>query len=162
MYYNNYPYYPATYNPQIQQNNPQMMQAQAPQNQTQMINTDFVKVHSELEARNYPVGTGNSVTFKDENAPFIYTKTMGFSQLDIPVFEKYRLVKEDSTPQGEVMNEKVENTTLDEIKAEIEDYRAQIYDIQTQINDMQTQIDDLKKKSNPSRKRTLREDLDDE
>lgn len=65
-----------------------------PQNQQQ--NNGFVSVRSELEARNYPVAYGNSVTFKDETAPYVYTKTMGFSQLDRPVFEKYKLVKEES------------------------------------------------------------------
>ena len=56
----------------------------------------FVMVRSEMEARNYPVGFGKSVTFKDETAPYVYSKTMGFSQLDKPIFEKYRLVKEES------------------------------------------------------------------
>jgi hypothetical protein len=61
------------------------------------ISNGFISVRSEMEARNYPVGLGNSVTFKDENAPYVYTKTMGFSQLDIPRFEKYKLVKEEPT-----------------------------------------------------------------
>lgn len=65
---------------------PQMYQAQ---------NNGFVSVRNELEARNYPVAYGNSVTFKDENAPYVYTKTMGFSQLETPRFEKYKLVKEE-------------------------------------------------------------------
>ena len=55
----------------------------------------FVSVRNETEARNYPVAPGNSITFKDETAPYVYTKTMGFSQLDRPSFEKYKLVKED-------------------------------------------------------------------
>lgn len=55
----------------------------------------FVPVRSEQEARSYPVAPGNSVTFKDENAPYCYVKTMGFNQLDQPTFERYRLVKED-------------------------------------------------------------------
>lgn len=58
-------------------------------------NSGFVMVRSEMEARNYPVAYGNSVTFKDETAPYIYSKSMGFSQLDRPVFEKYKLVKEE-------------------------------------------------------------------
>lgn len=84
---NNYPYY---------MNNIQMPQ-QPPQ-------SPFVSVRNEMEARNYPVAYGNSVTFKDENAPYVYSKTMGFSQLDKPIFEKYRLIKEDASveePQKE-------------------------------------------------------------
>lgn len=87
-----YPYYP-TYNPNF---NPYMQQQmQQPQNQ-QIQNGGLVSVRSEDEARNYPVAPGNSVTFKNESAPFVYTKTMGFSQLDRPVFERFRLVKEDA------------------------------------------------------------------
>ena len=64
-----------------------------------------MSVHNENEARNYPIAPGNSVTFKDENAPYVYTKTQGFSQLDRPVFEKYRLVKEEEyQPQQVAQN----------------------------------------------------------
>jgi len=89
-----YPYYPATYNPGYNQY-PAFQQMQQPQNQ-QIQNGGLVSVRSEDEARNYPVAPGNSVTFKNESAPFVYTKTMGFSQLDRPVFERFRLVKEDA------------------------------------------------------------------
>ena len=33
---------------------------------------------------------------RDENRPYIYIKTLGLGQLDSPMFEKYRLVKEDT------------------------------------------------------------------
>lgn len=88
-YYNSYPqYYPQ---PSMQ---PTLQQTQATLPQT-IQNSGFVSVRSEVEARNYPVAPGNSITFKDETAPYVYTKTMGFSQLDRPNFEKYKLVKED-------------------------------------------------------------------
>ena len=63
---------------------------QYPQQQQQ---SSFVPVRSIEEAYNYPVAPGNSITFKDENNPFVYTKTKGFSPLEPPVFERYRLVK---------------------------------------------------------------------
>lgn len=81
--------YPNYFYPQPQQYTPQ------PAPQQQMQSSGFVTVHNEAEARNYPVAYGNSVTMKDENAPYIYTKTMGFSQLDRPIFDKYKLVKEE-------------------------------------------------------------------
>ena len=101
-------YYPPYYQPVYQQ--PQMPQQaqysqqsqpsnQMPiQNQNQQIqNGGLVSVHNVEEAKNYPVMYGTSVMFKDESQPnVIYTKTMGFNQLDRPTFEKYRLVKEDS------------------------------------------------------------------
>lgn len=113
-YYN--PYYPQAYMPQP------MPQAQA---QTQIQNGGFVSVRSEEEARNYPVALGNSVTFKDENSPYIYTKTMGFSQLDRPIFDKYKLVKEEpseasNSPQIESKTSEPIKDTIDSIKSEIE------------------------------------------
>lgn len=114
MAYNNYfsPAYQPNYygnpNPYYQQMQQQqaMMQQQAQQAQQQaqsqqmqqptIQQSGFVLVPSEQEARNYPVAPGNSITFKDENAPYCYVKTMSFNQLDRPTFERYRLVKEDS------------------------------------------------------------------
>lgn len=98
---------------------PQQMQ-QPMQQQMQIQNGGFVSVRSEMEARNYPVGFGNSITFKDETAPYVYTKTMGFSQLDRPVFEKYKLVKENAQePILEEKNAEVDNSAIDSLKGEI-------------------------------------------
>lgn len=118
MAYNNYfsPAYQPNYygnpNPYYQQMQQQqaMMQQQAQQQaqqaQTQQMQqptiqqSGFVLVPSEQEARNYPVAPGNSITFKDENAPYCYVKTMSFNQLDRPTFERYRLVKEDAPSEA--------------------------------------------------------------
>lgn len=99
-FYNPYQnmYAPYQYQPNYQQNGIQPSFQQSQQAQ-QIQNGGFVSVHNENEARNYPIAPGNSVTFKDENAPYVYTKTQGFSQLDRPVFEKYRLVKEEDYQQ---------------------------------------------------------------
>ena len=70
-----YPYYGQNYYPQQQQ-------------------SSFVHVQSENEARSYPVAPNNSVTFIDENRPYLYTKTADASQLGGCRFEKYRLEKE--------------------------------------------------------------------
>ena len=99
-----YPFYPNLYQPQ------QMAQPQQA--------SGFVSVRSEAEARNYPVAFGNSVTMKDENAPYIYTKTMGFSQLDRPIFDKYKLIKEEESIETIIPPEKTDSR-LEDIKAEI-------------------------------------------
>ena len=140
MAYNNfYGPYQNAYNPyqQFQPNFQQQQQVpnniqpsfQQSQQAQQIQNGGFVSVHNENEARNYPIAPGNSVTFKDENAPYVYTKTQGFSQLDRPVFEKYRLVKEEEyQPQqvaqsAVVSGENAQQTNIieyakkDEIKA---------------------------------------------
>ena len=106
----NYPYY-------YQQNQMQM--------QNQIQNGGLVSVRNISEARNYPVAAGNSVTFKDENAPYVYTKTMGFSPLDRPIFEVFRLVKEDMTPEVEVKPVDYRQE-LDDLKAEVERLKKMI------------------------------------
>lgn len=93
------PYYQQMQQQAMMQQNQQMQNAQQQSQQMQqptIQQSGFVLVPSEQEARNYPVAPGNSITFKDENAPYCYVKTMGFNQLDRPTFERYRLVKEDS------------------------------------------------------------------
>lgn len=77
-------YYPPIY-PQYSQPTPQPVSQSG----------NLISVPNENEARMYPVAPGNSVTFKDENKPYIYTKTMGFSQLDRPIFERFKLTKEE-------------------------------------------------------------------
>lgn len=94
-----------------------------PQAQPTIQQSGFVLVHSEQEARSYPVAPGNSITFKDESRPYCYVKTMGFNQLDGPRFEKYRLIKEDepqkpvNQPQASGEGEVIEYVTKREFGA---------------------------------------------
>lgn len=85
------------YQPYFQQYQPYS----ANQQPQQIQNGGFVSVRSAQEAFNYPVALGNSVTFKDETAPYIYVKTRGFSQLEEPVFEQFQLVKVDNAQKQE-------------------------------------------------------------
>lgn len=131
------PYYPMqnnVYQPPQQQQMPQ----QIPQPQIQ--NGGFVNVRSEEEAKNYPVALGNSVTFKDETSPYIYTKTMGFSQLDRPIFEKYKLVKEMPAECSNLTEKTADDdnsikSTIDEMKAEIKRIWGEIEEIKKQEDD---------------------------
>lgn len=106
----------------------------------QIQNSGFVSVRSEQEARNYPVAYGNSVTFKDETAPYVYTKTMGFSQLDRPVFEKYKLVKEESaeTPIKELSGG---NPMIDALKDQITEIWAEIDALKGNKRGQKTEVD---------------------
>ena len=137
--------YSQMYYPQYQQ--PQQMQ-QATQIQAQYPATQggFVRVRSENEARMYPVAPGNSVTFIDETGPYCYCKTVNMGQLDRPIFEKYRLVKEeDATQPVEARDKPVEaqavdlsnfiikqdfdavKRDIDAIKQDIESFRGDLY-----------------------------------
>ena len=115
----------------------------------QQIQSPFVMVRSEMEARNYPVAYGNSVTFKDETAPYVYSKTMGFSQLDKPIFEKYRLIKEEAEEETVTKKECRCNDYKDQIKdfeEKINEYNSKIGDLGLQINSLWDEIDSLKEK----------------
>ena len=135
-----YPYqqmYPNYYQPQQQQ-----------QIQPQIQNSGFVSVSSETEARNYPVAPGNSVTFKDETSPYIYTKTMGFSQLDQPVFDKYKLIKEEQeTPVA-----KEKNDELKRLKEEIKLTDEDIEDLREELKSMWGEINVLKQSKRPTKR----------
>lgn len=104
---------------------------QAPQ-----IQNSFVTVRSEAEAMNYPVAFGNSVTFKNETEPFIYTKTMGFSTTDKPIFERYRKIEEE-------VKEEPQN-----------DYTGQIIDLKDEITSLWKEIESMKKGTNNEHTRT--------
>ena len=137
MAYNNY--YPATYpmgmwnsNPYLQSQNQQSNQNS--QQVQQIQQTGFILVRSEDEARKYPVAPGNSITFKDESSPYCYVKTMGFNQLDSPIFERYRLVKEE-TPQDTNSGDKekedkyidyVKKDEFDALKHEVNDIKSEL------------------------------------
>ena len=123
------------YQPQPQ---PQM-QMQAPQQQAtmpqaQMQNGGFMLIPSIQDARNYPVAPGNVMTFKVENEPVVCEKAQGFSQLEGPVFTKYRLVKEEvKSPETAVSDNQTVKVSYDELKAEIEDIKGQIRALKEQM-----------------------------
>lgn len=109
------------YNPLLQQ----MQPIQMPQN-------NIVNVPSEDMARNYPVAPGNTIIFKHDNAPYIYTKTIGYSQFDTPVFEKY--VLDVGTPKIEPVKDEPISLPLDDIKAEISEIRALYEELKDKID----------------------------
>lgn len=90
-----------------------------PFQQQNSTRSDFVLVRSEDEARNFPVAFGNTVTFKNESEPYMYTKTMGMSQLDRPVFEKYKLIKEQAQEQKAPVQPEQDPAQLNKLKEEI-------------------------------------------
>ncbi len=102
----------------------------------QIQNGGFIVVKSEQEIFNYPVGCGNSVNFKLENAPYLYTKTMGFSQFDKPIIEKYKLVKEDTQePIEEDKKPEMDNSAFDLINGEIESIWKEINALKKELSD---------------------------
>lgn len=151
MAYNNF--YPATYQPyqyQQYQQYPQYQNfQQVPQQPQQIQNGGFISVHNIQEAINYPVAPGNSVTFKDENSPYIYVKTKGFSQLEEPIFKKFRLIEESDTQPQE------STTTVTEQAVNYADFakQAEITALWGEIDALKKQITELTAKPEKVTKR---------
>lgn len=145
----NFPQYPQNFQQSFQQN----YQQSFPQTQ-QIQNGGFLPVRSRQEAMVYPVAPGTSVTFKDESAPYIYTKTKGFNQFDEPVFDVYKLTKEDNMPMSpseahtDVLNNQTENLPQYALKDDLEA-------LQKIVDVLQSEIDALKKKPAQAKKKEV-------
>lgn len=128
--------YPSNYS-QLQQMPQQQSQLQSPQIQ----NGGFMLIPSEDMARTYPVAPGNCVTFKIEGKPIVMEKSMGFSQLEAPRIDRYRLVREEDAsneqnlPQNESKIDKPNNSPIDAIKDEIRDIWNEINKLKDQAED---------------------------
>lgn len=161
MAYNYFPAYQPNYygnqHPYYQQ---VMQQTQQAQQQNAIQQSGFVLVQSEQEARAYPVAPGNSITFKDESGPFCYVKTMGFNQLDRPIFEKYRLVKEEQP--AETQNSHVENVSAEPSK--VMDYATKddIDEIWGELDDLRAKLKERSEKRPARAKKAEPEEEDDE
>lgn len=109
----------------------------------------FITVRNELEARNYPVAAGNSVTFMSETEPYVYSKTMGINQLDRPTFKKYRLVEEADSSQIQAENDSTMNLPPEKENGEFER-------IWSEIEHLKKEIKSLK---NPRPRKTIRKEV---
>ena len=160
MAYNNY--FPATYQPyqyqqyqqypqyqNFQQTPQQYQNNMQPQQPQQIQSGGFISVHNIQEAFNYPVAPGNSVTFKDENSPYIYVKTKGFSQLEEPIFKKFRLIEESDTQPQE------STTTVTEQAVNYADFakQADVTALWSEIEMLKKQIADITVKPDRAKKK---------
>lgn len=124
------------------QQQPQNYQQNIPQNQ-QIQNGGFMVVPSEDMARTYPVAPGNCVTFKIEGKPIVMEKSMGFSQLEAPRIDRYRLVREEDAPkeqelpQNEPKNNSMENETIEELKGQIKALNDELSDIKNRLHELE-------------------------
>lgn len=131
--YNGYPYQYA----------PQGYQQNYPQQTPQIQNGGIVSVPNIDYARNYIVMPGTTVTFVDENAPYVYTKTRK-SQFEQPVFEKLRLVREEDVPQN-AHNPHTQDVSQDPINTTNYATKAEIEALSASYQALQAEVDALKK-----------------
>ena len=123
--YNPYQYYPTQTNAYPTQMN--IGSTQPTQNIPQIQDGGFVTIPNADMVYNYPVAMGKCVTFKVEGKPIIIEKSMGFSQLDSPKIERYRLVKEDSE-ESEITEHGM--SELDKVKSDIKDIWGKLDEIE--------------------------------
>lgn len=129
-------YYNQFYNPNYNPNPGYAQQAYNYQQPAQIQNSSFVPIPSEEDARNFPVQRGTSTTFRDENLPYLYIKTLGFGQLDSPVFEKYRLVKEDAQNiQKQPERDEKDTLPIYVTKAEFEALREDVEKLRKELGE---------------------------
>lgn len=150
-YNNYYPYNPYTQPYQVANSPMQQSIQPQPQPQPQQIhNGGYVSVRSEDEARMYPVAPGNSVTFINELSPFIYKKTMGFSQFEKPNFEVFKVVPE-IPPKIEGTGDEVKDITYAE-KSEIEALQTTIEALKADIDTLNSKISVFETKKTKTKK----------
>ena len=153
----------------------QQMQAPQMQNQTQPVQqqqsqyptmqSGFVRVRNENEARTYFVAPGNSVTFINEDSTYLFTKTVEINQLDKPKFEKYRLVKEEDEPAPvpvEAPQKPVERPPVDlskfAMKDEIAAFKAEIDALKSDIETFRGDLYGLAGKKKTTTKKEVASD----
>ena len=125
------------FQPVNQMYQPAPMPAQQ-QVQQQIRSGGIVSVSGEDEARRYPVAPGYTVTMRDETGPYLYEKTMGFSQLDQPIFRKARIVFEDAQEHEEIKTQQPEAPAV--IYAELSQLEALKEALNAEINDIKAEL----------------------
>ena len=161
MYPNQYPMQNNTYNPQVNVGASQASQQQVSQPvQQQIQNGGFMMVPSEEIVNTYPVAPGNCVTFKIEGKPIVMEKSMGFSQLEAPKIDRYRLVKEEvvteaQEPHIEPKQDEVNNSAMRELEARVDALSNELEALEEEVNTIRTSST---KKTTASKRKEVTED----
>lgn len=152
-YYQNYPFMQGM--PYMQNYQQQAQQMQQP---AQIQDGGVVCVKDETAARNYPIAPGVSMTLIDEPRQHLFIKTMGFNQLEKPVFKKFQLIPESEN------NGDISGVSPETVKDTNEDLKPQIEGLQREIEGIKAEIEKLKAEK-PKKKiaaKLAREENDDE
>ena len=142
-FFQNYPYMQGM---PYMQNYQQPMQ-QPIQQSAQIQDGGVVCVKDETAARNYPIAPGVSMTLIDEPRQHLFIKTMGFNQLEKPVFKKFQLIPENEN-NGDLsggMPEAVKDTN-EELKPQIELLQSEIEGIKAEIEKLKARAEEKPKK----------------
>lgn len=130
-------YYQQPINPYWQ---PQYQNFQAQQRQEQLDQLyarpySYNYVRDENEARNWPTAPGNHLVFENQNGQYFYTKSLGFSPNEKPVFAIYK--REDYVEPVQA-TEQIEQNPL---KEEFDSFKSSN---QLELEALRKDISDLK------------------
>lgn len=139
-----YPYYPPVSGLYQQ---PAPLPQQQPVQQ-QIRSGGIVSVSGEEEARRYPVAPGYTVTMRDDTGPYLYEKTMGFSQLDQPIFRKARIVFEDAAQTAQEKQEQPSTPAV--VYAELSQLEALRDAVAADLNVLRSMIESLADQKKPT------------
>ena len=143
-----YPYYSPVVNSVYQQPPMPQMQAQQQPVHQQIRSGGIVSVSGEDEARRYPVAPGYTVTMRDETGPYLYEKTMGFSQLDQPIFRKARIVFEDA--QETAQNKQEQPSKPSVVYTELSQLEALRDAVAADLNALRSMVETLAEQKKPA------------
>lgn len=71
--------------------------------QNQQPQVSYMSTRGKDAVISFPIAPGNTIIFKDETAPYVYIKAMGYSSLDSPTLEVYK--REEPQQMVQIVNE---------------------------------------------------------
>ena len=101
--------------------------------QNQQPQVSFMSIRGRDIAVNYPIAPNNTIIFKDEMAPYIYVKSMGFSPLEKPMMEIYKKEEPIQAQEG-TPDTKEDNSTIQKLQTDIEGILDDIEGIKQKLN----------------------------
>lgn len=116
----------------------QAMQYPNIQQQAQAQQSNLIHVANENQARESYVAPGGSMMFIDDNAPYIYTKTAGTSQLEPAVFKRFKIIEDSAAQNSSEQASNASQINLSEYmtKAEFEPFKAVIDDMKKIVKEL--------------------------
>lgn len=133
------PYFPSNY--PYQQNLPYQMPVNNYQTTNNSQSSSLIHVQNENQARECAVALGSSMMFIDDNAPYIYTKTAGTSQLEPAVFKRFKIIEDDISQNAQEHQEQASASSAVNLsdymsKAEFEPFKTILDDIQKKVKEL--------------------------
>lgn len=125
------------YSPQGYMNYGQQFQTSMPMQQMPL--TTFINVPSEEVARRWDVAPNRTERFIDDNRGYFYSKSVGASILEPPVFKKYKIVEEAGNfdaPQASTAAAAEVDLSDYMTKSEFESYKSIIDDMQEIVKEL--------------------------